>query len=112
MISRTDTGVHALNSAVVVDLERKNGKPYDCEYITNRLNKSLADTLHKVRVNHCKMVPKTFNQHINAVKSRTYMYRIAVIKKGMHIDCNLDEKFRCHFLKTYVILRSTQLFLL
>lgn len=106
VIARTDTGVHALNSAVVVDLERKNGKPYDCDHITCMLNRSFFASPHQVRVNRTQLVPNTFNQHVNAVKSRTYMYRLGIIKPNMNIRYKLEEKDRCFFMYTYVFLES------
>lgn len=106
VISRTDTGVHALNSAVVVDLERKNGHPYDCDHITCMLNRSFYASPHKVRVNRTQLVPNTFNQHVNAVKSRTYMYRLGIIKPNMNISYKLEEKDRCFFMYTYVFIES------
>lgn len=99
---RTDTGVHALNSAVVVDLERMNGKPYDSDYIISKLNESFEESKHQIRVNQAVMVPNTFNEHINAVKSRTYLYRLGVIKPNKNIDYNLDEKYRCFFIYSWV----------
>lgn len=96
--SRTDSGVHALNSAVVVDLQRKNDKPYDVHHIVQVLNEHFDDSKHAVRVNGAQLVPNTFNEHINAVKSRTYLYRLAIIKKKKNIDYKLEEKYRCFFI--------------
>lgn len=90
--------MHALNSAVVVDLERRNGKPYDCEYITSVLNETFECASCEIRVNGAQLVPNSFNEHINAVKSRTYLYRLGIIKKGMSIDYRLEEKCRCFFM--------------
>ncbi|XP_031629891.1 tRNA pseudouridine synthase-like 1 isoform X2 [Contarinia nasturtii] len=95
---RTDAGVHAINSAVFVDLERSNSEPYDCNYITSKLNQALEETPHQIRVNGAQRVPNTFNQHINGVKSRTYLYRLGVIKKNRNIDYTIDEKYRCYFM--------------
>lgn len=95
---RTDTGVHALNSAVVVDLQRQNGKPYDGHYITSILNDSFEEKSHAVRINRADVVPNSFNQHVNAVKSRTYLYRFGIIRKNLQIHSQLEEQYRCHFL--------------
>lgn len=94
---RTDAGVHALNSAVVVDLERKNGRPYDCDYITGMLNESFQDSCHQIRINQTEMVPNTFNERTNAVKSRTYLYRFGIIQPDADINAKIEEKSRCYF---------------
>lgn len=96
-ISRTDAGVHALNSAVVVDLERMNGKPFTCDYITTTLNDSFEENSHQIRVNRTEMVPNSFNECFNVVKSRTYLYRLGIIKPNLNINTNIEEKSRCYF---------------
>lgn len=97
-IFRTDTGVHALNSAVVVDLQRKSKNPYDTNYIVQILNGYFEESNHAVRVNKVQIVPITFNEHVNAVMSRTYLYRLGVIKRNKNIDSKLEEKDRCFFI--------------
>lgn len=94
---RTDTGVHALNSAVVVDLERMNGKPYSCDYITATLNDSSEMTSHQIRINQTEIVPNAFNERLNVVKSRTYLYRLGIIKPNLNINTKIEEKSRCYF---------------
>lgn len=96
--SRTDSGVHALNSAVVVDLQRQNDKPYDASHIVHTLNEHFDESEHEIRVNGVQLVPNTFNEHINAVKSRTYLYRLGIIQKDTNIDYRLEEKYRCYFI--------------
>lgn len=62
------------------------------------LNDSFDKTQHQIRVNRAEIVPETFNEHRNAVKSRTYLYRLGVIKENMNIDQPLEEKKRCFFM--------------
>lgn len=97
IIYRTDAGVHALNAAVVVDLQRINGRPYDCDYITTMLNESFEKSSHQIRINQTEIVPNSFNARINAVKSRTYLYRFGIIKPNLLINTKIEEKFRCYF---------------
>lgn len=94
---RTDAGVHALNSAVVVDLERKYGKLYDCNYITATLNESFECASQQIRVNRTEMVPNSFNERLNVVKSRTYLYRLGMIKPHRGINRTIEEESRCYF---------------
>lgn len=96
-IFRTDAGVHALNSAVVVDLERMNGKLYDCNYITTTLNDSFELASQQMRVNRTEIVTNSFNERLNVVKSRTYLYRLGIIKPHLDINSKIEEKSRCYF---------------
>lgn len=102
-VSRTDAGVHALNSAVLVNLERKNGKLYDTMYVSAILNNHLSETKHNVRINGVELVPNSFNAHGRIVKSRTYIYRLAIIKPNMDVEIPLEEQNRCLFLYSWVL---------
>lgn len=86
--SRTDKGVHALHSAVHVDLERQNGEPYDVKYLTATLNRNLYNGGLPIRVLRVDIVPETFHCRYNA-KGRTYLYRLAIAK-----DYYLEEGYR------------------
>lgn len=87
--SRTDKGVHALHSAVHVDLERQNGRPYDVKYLTSVLNRNLYNGGLPIRVLRADIVPDTFHCRYSA-KGRSYLYRLA-IAKDYH---NLEEGYR------------------
>lgn len=82
----------------MVDLQRANNKTYDVNYIVGVLNEYFEESQHAVRVNKAQLVPNTFNEHVNAVKSRTYLYRLGIIKKNKDIACRLEEKDRCFFI--------------
>lgn len=86
--SRTDKGVHALHSAVHVDLERQNGQPYDEKYLTATINRNLYNGGLPIRVLKATIVPDTFHCRYSA-KGRTYLYRLAIAK-----DYWLDEGYR------------------
>ncbi|XP_058121774.1 tRNA pseudouridine synthase-like 1 [Anopheles ziemanni] len=105
--SRTDTGVHALHNTVHVDLERPNGKPYDAEKITKALNRAFERDAQSLRILSTVHVPNTFHARLCA-KSRTYLYRLAVLKKEyarnhplQHPQSRfipIEEHDRCYFL--------------
>uniref|UniRef100_A0AAG5CUY7 tRNA pseudouridine synthase n=1 Tax=Anopheles atroparvus TaxID=41427 RepID=A0AAG5CUY7_ANOAO len=105
--SRTDTGVHALHNTVHVDLERPNGKPYDVDRITKQLNRSFERDAQSLRILSTVHVPLTFHARLCA-KSRTYLYRLAVLKKEFARDharqhphsrfIPIEEHDRCYFL--------------
>lgn len=97
LLFRTDAGVHALNSAVLVDLEQKNGRPYGCNYITSILNESFEQSGHQIRINQTEIVPNSFNERLNVVKSRTYLYRFGIIKPNVQANHKIEERGRCYF---------------
>lgn len=108
--SRTDKGVHALHSAVHVDLERQNGEIYDVKYLTALINRNLHNEGLPIRVLRADIVPDTFHCRYNA-KSRTYLYRLAIAKdyyleEGYRGRANyinyvpIEEANRCWFLAT------------
>lgn len=96
-IHRTDAGVHALNSAVVVDLKRKNDKPYSCDYVTATLNESFEMASQQIRINRTEIVPNSFSECSNVVKSRTYLYRLGIVNSNADIKTKIEEKSRCFF---------------
>lgn len=108
--SRTDKGVHALHSAVHVDLERQNGQPYDVKYLTATINRNLYNGGLPIRVLRADIVPENFHCRYNA-KGRTYLYRLAIardhqLEEGYRGRANfinyvpIEEANRCWFLAT------------
>ncbi|XP_050078056.1 tRNA pseudouridine synthase-like 1 isoform X1 [Anopheles maculipalpis] len=106
--SRTDTGVHALHNTVHVDLERPNGKPYTVDRITQTLNRAFERDGQSLRIISTVHVPLTFHARLCA-KSRTYLYRLAVLKREYSCDPSrlhhphtrfipIEEHDRCYFL--------------
>ncbi|XP_053673605.1 tRNA pseudouridine synthase-like 1 [Anopheles nili] len=105
--SRTDTGVHALHNTVHVDLLRPNGLPYDANHITRTLNRCFEKDEQALRVLSTVHVPLTFHARMCA-KSRTYLYRLAVLKKEFSSEATrlhphlrfipIEEHDRCYFL--------------
>ncbi|XP_065321656.1 tRNA pseudouridine synthase A-like [Gordionus sp. m RMFG-2023] len=78
--SRTDTGVHALNSSLHFDLQHPNAdKIFTPTYIKYRLNQIFVRCKEHVRVNSVRIVPSTFDARKNAIY-KTYVYKIAVPK--------------------------------
>lgn len=106
--SRTDAGVHALQSTVHVDLERANGQPYDPNVITYLLNRNFYHSSNHIRVLNSIIVPDTFHCRYNA-KSRSYVYRIAVAKENINPEIDvkahyfnyipIEEIDRCYFIQ-------------
>lgn len=86
--SRTDKGVHALHSAVHVDLLRHNAEPYDVQYLTATINRNLYNGGLPIRVLRADIVPNTFHCRYNAL-GRKYLYRLAIAK-----DYYLAEEYR------------------
>lgn len=109
--SRTDAGVHALSTALHVDLERRDGKAYNPNYITFQLNNTFYRYQIPVRINRTYVIPPDLNFHcrFHAV-SRRYLYRFAVIKPDKAPDFTyndfqptfipIEETDRCYFLQT------------
>uniref|UniRef100_A0A182JTT6 tRNA pseudouridine synthase n=1 Tax=Anopheles christyi TaxID=43041 RepID=A0A182JTT6_9DIPT len=104
--SRTDTGVHALHNTVHVDLQRPNGKPYDADRITKVLNRAFEKDAQSLRILSTMHVPLTFHARLCA-KSRTYLYRLAVLKREYSCTSGgqqpharfipIEEQDRCYF---------------
>ncbi|XP_017778958.1 PREDICTED: tRNA pseudouridine synthase-like 1 [Nicrophorus vespilloides] len=76
--SRTDSGVHALQSTMHVDLISEKGRPYPPESLTVVLNKYFIRHELPIRVIRTYCVPPDF--HSRNAESRTYMYRLGIIK--------------------------------
>ncbi|XP_045785692.1 tRNA pseudouridine synthase-like 1 isoform X1 [Maniola jurtina] len=104
--SRTDGGVHALNSSAHVDLERKGENIYETHYVTYEMNKFFFKNDISILVRKCLRVNDNFSARFNAL-SRTYLYRLAVLKPDLVIEENtalssfvpIEEWKRCHFLR-------------
>ncbi|XP_039439852.1 tRNA pseudouridine synthase-like 1 isoform X1 [Culex pipiens pallens] len=103
----TDAGVHALNNAVHVDLERHNGKPYEPDKVTQGLNRTFGSQKIPIRVLRTRHVPLSFHARLCA-KSRTYLYRVGVLRPEFCDDPEqihpftrfipIDEHDRCYFI--------------
>ncbi|KAJ3642420.1 hypothetical protein Zmor_025211 [Zophobas morio] len=103
--SRTDSGVHALNTTCHVDLFRANGLHYEPRTITLCLNKYFKKHEVPIRILKTFIVPNDFHCQHKAV-SRTYLYRLGVINANalnlaphLHL-LPIEELQRCHFLCT------------
>uniref|UniRef100_A0A182MJE1 tRNA pseudouridine synthase n=1 Tax=Anopheles culicifacies TaxID=139723 RepID=A0A182MJE1_9DIPT len=96
-----------MHNTVHVDLERPNGKPYDTDRITRTLNRAFEQDAQSLRILSTVHVPLTFHARLCA-KSRTYLYRLAVLKKEYSCDSHrhhphsrfipIEEHDRCYFL--------------
>ncbi|KAI9587375.1 hypothetical protein GQX74_003221 [Glossina fuscipes] len=107
--SRTDSGVHALHTAIHVDLQRCDNTPYDVQAITGVLNRTLNKQSLPIRILNTRIVPETFHCRYNAL-GRTYLYRIAVAKsnlvtpngsrnKNFEVYLPVEELDRCFFIQ-------------
>ncbi|KAL3269681.1 hypothetical protein HHI36_008741 [Cryptolaemus montrouzieri] len=76
--SRTDAGVHALNSTCHVDLETYWGTPYEPQNITSALNRVFCKQNFPIKVVNTFGVPQTFDCRHDAI-ARTYLYRFVRI---------------------------------
>lgn len=104
--SRTDKGVHALHSAVHVDLDRT----LDVNYLTSTVNRNLFNEGLPIRVLRTNLVPDTFHCRYSA-RARTYLYRLAIardyfVEEGNRGRANylnfvpIEESNRCWFLSS------------
>ncbi|XP_049866804.1 tRNA pseudouridine synthase-like 1 isoform X2 [Pectinophora gossypiella] len=104
--SRTDGGVHALNSSAHFDLERFGSNIYEPTGITYNLNKFFYKNDISIIVKKCLRVPDNFNARYNAIR-RTYLYRLAVLKDDVQLPENvgmascipIEEWRRCYFVR-------------
>ncbi|XP_059061772.1 tRNA pseudouridine synthase-like 1, partial [Achroia grisella] len=104
--SRTDGGVHALNCSAHFDLERYGANIYEPNNITYQLNKFFYKNNFAIYVKNCLRVSDDFNSRRKAT-SRTYLYRLAVLKKDITLPENVsiasyipvEEWRRCYFLR-------------
>ncbi|XP_063972373.1 tRNA pseudouridine synthase-like 1 isoform X2 [Diachasmimorpha longicaudata] len=77
--SRTDAGVHAINTTVHVNLDHPAGIIYDTDTIIRRSNLYFARCGHEIRLT--KILPVTDEFHARrSAKSREYFYRFGVAK--------------------------------
>lgn len=94
--SRTDSGVHALHSAVHIDLHRRNGKQYDERAIALTLNRFFFNERLPIRVLSAEHVPDTFHSRYSA-KSRSYLYRLATPNVRLNSrPIELQPALQCH----------------
>lgn len=107
--SRTDAGVHALSTTLHVDLQRYNNKAYNPYYITYYLNSCFFKYDIPIRINNCYLVPPDLDFHCRfSATSRTYVYRLAVLKQEKFDErppdqfdpffIPIEETDRCFFL--------------
>ncbi|XP_050345149.1 tRNA pseudouridine synthase-like 1 isoform X2 [Nymphalis io] len=105
--SRTDGGVHALNSSAHFDLERRGNQIYDTQFIIHEMNSFFFRNRISIYVKNCLRVNDDFNARFIAT-SRTYLYRLAILKPEVQIDENnytipsltpIEEWKRCDFIR-------------
>ena len=105
---RTDAGVHALQSSVHVDLQKVGGGYFHPSNITIALNHHFHEKWLPIRIINTIRIPETFHCRYNA-KSRTYLYRLAVIKRDTEEDFEghhylryqpIEELDKCYFIKS------------
>ncbi|XP_047527674.1 tRNA pseudouridine synthase-like 1 [Vanessa atalanta] len=106
--SRTDGGVHALNSSAHFDLERHGNRIYDTQFIINEMNRFFSKNQISIYVKEVLRVNDDFNARFIAT-SRTYLYRLAILKPEVQIDENnysipslipIEEWKRCDFIRS------------
>uniref|UniRef100_A0A182STZ3 tRNA pseudouridine synthase n=1 Tax=Anopheles maculatus TaxID=74869 RepID=A0A182STZ3_9DIPT len=89
-------------------MQRPNGKPYTTDRITQTLNRAFEKDGQSLRILSTVHVPLTFHARLCA-KSRTYLYRLAVLKREHACDRSrqhhphtrfipIEEHDRCYFL--------------
>ncbi|CAG5011617.1 unnamed protein product [Parnassius apollo] len=104
--SRTDGGVHAINTSAHFDLEKCGTRIYEPEKIVYELNKFLFKNEASIYIKKCLRVSDSFSARFNAV-SRTYLYRLAVLKKDVALPetaiissyIPIEEWRKCHFMR-------------
>ena len=88
--------MHALQSSVHVDLQKRDGTRYPASAITTILNKNFNRNNLPIRILKTIDVPDTFHCRYNA-NARSYLYRIAVAKNGpIDSDKITYEKLTAH----------------
>ncbi|KAI4494718.1 hypothetical protein M0804_000919 [Polistes exclamans] len=93
LTSRTDAGVHALQTIGQITLENRYNKLYNPEEILRQLNRFFRKTSHFIRILECVPVVEEF-QAKNIVKSKTYIYRFMIAKK--YDEQRLPISEMCH----------------
>ncbi|XP_050671637.1 tRNA pseudouridine synthase-like 1 isoform X2 [Leptidea sinapis] len=104
--SRTDGGVHALNSSAHIDLERPDDKIYASDSVVSTLNKFFFKNNISIFIKDLIRVNDNFNARHSAL-SRTYLYRLAVTKPGIDLPTQssllqhipVEEWKRCYFIR-------------
>ncbi|CAH0718770.1 unnamed protein product, partial [Brenthis ino] len=105
--SRTDGGVHALNSCAHFDLIRRGENIFDTHFITYEMNKFFFKNEISIFVRKSVRVNDDFNARF-AATSRTYLYRLAILKPDIEVEDNgvglgtfipIEEWKRCHFIR-------------
>lgn len=85
------------------DLCRLYGEPYNPKLITITLNRYFIKSSVPIRILKTYLVPSTFNCRRNVV-SRTYLYRLCVVKSARLNAANylnhlpIEELERCLFI--------------
>ncbi|CAB3382830.1 Hypothetical predicted protein [Cloeon dipterum] len=99
--SRTDAGVHAINSSAHFRVkEPSETQRHSCYSIANEVNRYFLKNQCDIRVSDVRIVPEEFHARHSA-QSRSYLYRFAVIKP--EAQC-LDPKiYGKHFHPTPIV---------
>ncbi|XP_053625888.1 tRNA pseudouridine synthase-like 1 isoform X2 [Plodia interpunctella] len=102
--SRTDGGVHALNTSAHFDLEKYGSNIYHPDAITFQMNKFFYKNNISIYIKKCLRVADDFDARRWAL-ARKYLYRFAVLKKDLpehqHMSTviPIEEWKRCHFMR-------------
>ncbi|CAK1552621.1 unnamed protein product [Leptosia nina] len=104
--SRTDGGVHAINTTAHIDLERPGPNLYESNLILYNLNNFFRKHDISIYIKKILRVNDDFSARHNAI-SRTYLYRFAVLKSDITPPEKLnvvqfapiEEWKRCYFSK-------------
>ncbi|KAH1009118.1 hypothetical protein HUJ04_001529 [Dendroctonus ponderosae] len=105
MASRTDAGVHALNTTCHFDFCQPFYAILEPDAITLRLNKFFVKSDNPIRILSTKIVPDDFHCRYNAI-SRTYLYRIIIEEKKQDNDLTatyfmpIEETNRAFYVST------------
>ncbi|KAJ8722942.1 hypothetical protein PYW07_004122 [Mythimna separata] len=102
--SRTDGGVHALNTSAHFDLDKYGSGIHDPNGVTYTLNKFFHKHNNSIFVKKVLRVADNFNARHKAI-GRTYLYRLAVKKPDVVLPpyvtiasyVPIEEWKRCHF---------------
>lgn len=94
--SRTDSGVHAFDNCLHVDLLPRHGRsPYAPSYITHNLNNFLSMAGVNIKVKSTQAVSPVFNAR-HCVSMRHYLYRIAVPKEPCSSSYKNNDRRHYH----------------
>lgn len=81
-------------------MECLNGGPYDVQSMIGTINRIFDKKLLPIRILNIRIVPNTFHCRHHAL-GRSYLYRFAVIKKGINTE-GASEIIRNRNYKAYV----------